>query len=151
MRKSYLKFFFVLLCLGLLFGVGVVGYVFYKPKRNVAHAKAEFVLTSSQLLADFAKDEQAANQKYLSSAHGKVIRVTGIVAETTLAGDSVVTVLLQDPTVVEGGVYCSMEKSELEKVKSLRVGSTVSIKGECTGYLDITQEVQMVKCVFEKE
>jgi len=140
----------MIVAFGLLAGITVAVYVFNKPKRDIAKTAAEYSLTATQLMTEFTKDEQAANAKYLSAAYGKVISVSGTIGEIDQAGDTSLNILLKEPTMGSGSINCSMQKSEIPKAKSLKVGDNVAVKGECTGYLDIINEVSLVKCLLEE-
>lgn len=150
MKSKIMRYGIIIVAFGLLAGISVAVYVFNKPERDVAKTAAEYTLTATQLMMEFTQDEQAANAKYLSAAYGKVISVSGTIGEINLAGDTTVNILLKEPTMGTGSINCSMQKSEIPKAKSLKVGDKVAVKGECTGYLDIINEVSMVKCLLEE-
>lgn len=150
MKNKIVLYGIIIVAFGLLAGVSVAVYVFNKPKRDVAKTAAEYTLTATQLMTEFTQDEQAANAKYLSAAYGKVISVSGTIGEINLAGDTTLNILLKEPTMGPGSINCSMQKSEIPKARSLKVGDKVAVKGECAGYLDIINEVSMVKCLIEE-
>lgn len=150
MNKTIKKCGIILVSACFLTGVGLGIYQFNKPKRNIAKTKAEYSVTVAQLLTEFIRNEQAANAKYLSAAYGKVIQVSGIVGEIDQKGDTVLNLSLKEPATNAGRVNCSMEKKEITKAKALKMGDKVVVKGECTGYLDITNEVSMVNCLLEE-
>lgn len=150
MNKKIIKYGIVIVCIGGLVGLGILSYMLFKPKRNIAATKAEYVLSATQLLTEFTQNEKTANAKYLSMAYGKVILVSGTLAEITEKGDTTLTLSLREPANKEGGISCSMDKTEIAKAKLLKVGDKILVKGECTGYMDITNEVLMVKCLLEK-
>lgn len=151
MNKKIIKYGIVIICLGGLIGMGALSYMLFKPKRNIANIKPEYTISATQLLTEFTKDEPAANAKYLSTAYGKVIQVSGILAEKTEIGDTTLTLSLRETDMKEGGIHCSMEKIEIPKGRLLKVGDSISVKGECTGYIDITNEVLMVKCLVVRD
>ena len=150
MKNQTLKYGVVLVALGLIIGISIAIYLFNKPKRDIAKAKVEYSITAAQLVTEFTQNEHGANAKYLSAAYGKVIQITGIVKEINLTGDSLLNLSLRDSTACPGSVNCSMEKPELSKAMFLRVGDKVTIKGECTGYMDITNEVTLIKCSLKQ-
>src|SRR6185369_9250118 len=54
---------------------GIYGYTEYNRKpADLSDAKPDNIVTASQLLGDYSKDEKAANQKYLN----KVTSVRGV-------------------------------------------------------------------------
>lgn len=150
MKNKIALYGIIIVAFGLLAGIGVVVYVFNKPKQDVAKTATEYSLTAAQLMTEFTQDEKAANAKYLSAAYGRVISVSGTIGEIDQKGDSILNILLKDPVMGPGSINCSMQKSEIPKAKSLKAGDKVAIKGECAGYLDIINEVSLVKCLVEE-
>src|ERR1035437_300852 len=135
MKNKILKYGIWVVLIGLLAGICIAIYMFNKPKRDISNTKPEYTVTAEQLLTEFTKNEQAANAKYLSESGGKVIQVSGIVAEIDQKGDTTLTISLKGLSDSQR-INCSMEKTGIPEAKSLKVGDKVSIKGECTGYLD---------------
>jgi len=149
MKTRILTYGIWVVLIGLLAGICIAIYMFNKPKRDISNTKPEYTVTAEQLLTEFTKNEQAANSKYLSESGGKVIQVSGLIAEIEQKGDTTLTISLKGLSDSQR-INCSMEKTGIPEAKSLKAGDKVSIKGECTGYLDITNEVSMVNCIYEK-
>ncbi len=89
--------------------------------------KADYILASGELIKEFMANDTAANKKYLE----KVLAVSGPVASIDIATDSGSTIKFADNT----GSYAifSLEKTQLNKVKMIKAGDTVSVKGVCSG------------------
>ena len=124
MRKSFKKIIVVIL----LFIVAgfIVGYFMWnKPQRKVENEKG-IEITSAQLVKDYQANEANANKKYLD----KAIQVTGTVSDikNNQDGNSTITLASDDAFT---GVFCTL-KEKPEKVTS---GSTIIIKGICSGML----------------
>lgn len=149
MKNRILKYGIWLILIGFVVGMSIAIYMFNKPKRNIAKTKPEYIVSADQLLTEYSKNEQAANAKYLSESGGKVIQVSGIIAEIDQQGDTALNISLKGQSDSKR-INCSMEKTNIPGATSLKAGEKVAIKGECTGYLDITNEVSMVKCIYEK-
>src|SRR5690606_16275335 len=81
------------------------------------------------LVKAFEKDEQHANSIYL----GKAIQVKGEIEETikNQNGQTVVRLRYEDPM---SGVQGTMKDKELK----VEAGQTVTIKGFCNGYIELT-------------
>ncbi|HJV79066.1 MAG TPA: hypothetical protein VJ602_11845 [Paludibacter sp.] len=150
MKNKIIKYGGIIGVVGFMIVLSVAIYMFNKPKRNIAKTKAEYALTATQLITEFIQNEPAANSKYLSAAYGKVIQVSGIIGEINLTGDTILNLSLKEPGMKSGSVNCSMQRTELNKIKLLKIGDKVTVKGECTGYLNITNEVSVVKCLLEE-
>jgi hypothetical protein len=131
---KYIKILLVIACLG-----GITGFYLYnKPVKSTSSKSADLGIRSEILFNEFAKDENAANVKYLD----KVISITGVVTNVTIEdGLSIVTLKTASDMF---GVICKMEGDD-EKVKSVKAGDEITIKGVCTGML---MDVVMVRCVI---
>ena len=136
MRKKY--FFIAGILLLCLAGWGF--YLYHQPHTGVAGIKPVAVLTATELYNNFQQDETKANGLYLD----KVVLVKGVVGEIAQT-DSTLTIQLQSGDIT-GGINCSLVVQENSK-KLLPVrGSTVAVKGKCTGYL---VDVNLVDGVLE--
>ena len=103
-----------------------VAYVMWnKPQRKVENEKG-IEVTSAQLVKDYQANEAEANKKYLD----KAIQVTGVVADikNNQEGNSTITLSSDDAFT---GVFCTLK----EKPVNVTAGSTIIIKGICSGML----------------
>ena len=119
-------------------------YLFNKKPADVRTEKPSYEIEAAALLADFNKDEEAANQKYLD----KVIAVKGKVAEIkmdTVTGQATVFLDSGDPMAA---ISCSFYDDEAAAVKQLTKGTETIIKGQCTGKL---MDIVLNKCSIEKQ
>jgi RecG-like helicase len=129
-----------------LIAMGAAAYGFYlynKKPADVRKLPADFEMAASALVADFSKDETAANHKYLD----KVIAAKGKITEVKLdaaSGQATVTLDTGDPLAA---VTCSFYNEESTVVKKLQAGTEVVVKGKCTGKL---MDVVLNKCSIEQ-
>ena len=115
-----------------------VKWIFQPASKSVQNKDAEFMFGASALVNEFITDEQMANSLYLD----KVIQVTGTVNNIVDDG-SIIVVSLKDPESTSG-VLCSFDKSSvLSSADKLTMGSTITVKGVCTGFL---LDVVLTKC-----
>jgi OB-fold nucleic acid binding domain. len=135
---------------GILFltAIGVALYMYFKPHRNISTSNADYTLTASALYHDFSTNEAAANQKYLSADKGKVIQVSGIVKEINRDQQGALSIVINEPSMQNGGINCSFQIGDTDKAGNIKKGDRLTVKGECTGYLDITDEVTLINCVL---
>lgn len=124
-RKSVLFFAGALLCL--LLGTWSF-YLYRKPRRTAANARAEQLIAAKELYLSFEKNEQKANQLY----NNKVLEVSGTVLQVQQTGQSF-SILLFGGNKEGAGVNCSIAAGY--KGKMPVAGQTVKIKGICTGFL----------------
>ncbi|WP_411029576.1 OB-fold protein [Spongiimicrobium sp. 3-5] len=114
---------------GVLFFSAITYYAFYHVDRmDTAKAPTEVKISSENLVTSFLADENSANSKFVE----KTIEVAGVVREITFLNDRY-TIFLQG-----GGEFClmcDMQANQLEKVRSIRPGQEVLLKGICKGFL----------------
>lgn len=129
----------LLVFLGLAFAFG---YMYYKPHPKASGKPADFIVTAQEFLKAYTEDEAAADAKYLD----KIIEVKGLIRQISPADDGSMTITLGDKSEI-GGVSAALLQTETEKIKNLKVGDEVTIKGFCSGYL---MDVIMVKCMINE-
>lgn len=101
--------------------------IFYETFNSIDNVKADYSLAAGDMLNEFLTNDTASNKKYAE----KVLEVSGTVAAVETAADSTSTIRFEDST----GSYAifSMEKSQIDRVKNIKTGEVVSIKGVCSG------------------
>lgn len=136
------KKIFLVLGLMILTGAAVGFYLFNKPHQSVSSATPDFKFVSAAIIGEFEKDETTANKKYL----GKVVEVSGIIAEKTKDEQGKINVTIQGADIA--GIGCVFEAAAQESASKLKEGEEVKIKGICTGIL---MDVVMVDCVVVED
>jgi hypothetical protein len=136
MKKKYIQ---AIVAIGLvLLAVGMVyAYMIWnKPQRDVKEETA--IAVQAQALFDaYTNNENQANTTYLD----KAVAVTGEVTQvqTNQQQQQVLTLKTADPMF---GVQCTMKEPS-----SATVGSTVTVKGICTGFL---MDVVIIDCYISQ-
>lgn len=121
----------------ILVSAGVISYLYYKKPADIRKSTADQETTAALLLKDFSDNEAAANARYLD----KVIVVEGNISKIELnEGNPTVFLDTGDPMAA---VTCSFYETEIPLLKNLKIGTTVKIKGLCTGML---MDVVLNKC-----
>lgn len=111
--------------------------------------RADFILSVNDLLKEFVANDTAANKKYTE----KVLQVDGVVSAVDIAADSTSTIRFED----SAGSYAifSMEKSQVDKIKNIKTGDAVSVKGVCSGsiFSDIlgTTSISFKRSILKKQ
>jgi tRNA_anti-like len=132
---KYVKILFVIAGLGI-----ITGFYFYnKPVKSTKSKNADVVIRSEDLFNEFSNDENAANNKYLD----KIISISGEV--TNIANEDGLSIVTLKTNSDMFGVICKIEQNE-DKVKTIKAGDKIKVKGACTGML---MDVVMVRCVIE--
>lgn len=119
------------------------GYVFVtflvEPNRDTSRARTEVRISSENLVSSFLADERSANTSYVE----KTIEVQGIVREITFINDHY-TVFLHGGDEL-ACLMCDMQTDQLERVKELKPGQKVLLKGVCKGFL---MDAILLNCVL---
>ena len=136
-RNQAFKIITTLLLTGAIIGAVVFYKTWYMPHRDVKEEKG-IEVTAQSIMDSYSADEKKANTLYLD----KAIQVRGEVTEISKnkAGKTIVSLKTSDPMA---GVRCTMK----ETAANITKGSTVSIKGVCTGYL---MDVTIIDCYVAK-
>lgn len=124
----------------LLIGAAWGYHLYVKPHQSAAGETADFSISADSLYQQYQSDEHSADQKYL----GKVIEVSGKLAEIQHSGSSEIWILSPQPG--GGGINCQLfagTKIDPEP----RGGDAVTVKGRCTGFL---MDVNLADCVLRK-
>jgi tRNA_anti-like len=91
------------------------------------NVKSDYTIGAAELIKEFAINDTATNKKYSD----KMLSVVGTTSAVEILQDSTSTIKFEDST----GSYAifSLEKTQFDKVKTIKQGDAVSIKGVCSG------------------
>ncbi len=91
------------------------------------NVKADYTIGAAELIKEFTANDTATNKKYSD----KMLAVTGNTSAVEILPDSTSTIKFEDST----GSYAifSLEKNQFDKVKTIKQGDAVSLKGVCSG------------------
>lgn len=106
------------------------GYSEYsRSNKNYQHVKPDFSVSAIDLVREFEAGDSAAGGKY----NGKAIEVSGNVKTIDKDEKGFYTVTLGDSTSLSS-VRCSMDTAHKDDAAGLRTGSSVILRGACTGF-----------------
>lgn len=123
----------------LIMAVAGYGWYLYNQKpADVRKLTADMELSAANLAQQFKENEMLACNRYIE----KILIVSGKVTSVELndMGQAMVSLETSDPLC---SVVCSFYSEETGTVKQLTTGTTVRIKGNCTGML---ADVILNKC-----
>jgi hypothetical protein len=122
------KIIITILVLGTI--IAVLAYKMYnKPHLDVASAKADVTISANDLINAFSTNESDANAKYLE----KIIEVKGTVSSFKIEKEKgIVSIETEDDF---GSILCHLSEASTLKMKELKGGQAIAIKGICTGFL----------------
>jgi tRNA_anti-like len=135
-KKKIIRFTLLSILIIVVAG-GFVGYKMWtKPHRNV-DAATSIPVAAAQLAVAYETNEPFANSQYLD----KVLKVRGTISSISKnqKGEPVVTLTGTDMS----GVICTLEGAAPTEITT---GTSVNIKGICTGYLT---DVVLVRCIVQ--
>jgi hypothetical protein len=125
------------------------GYGEYSRKvKDLANVDAQVKMQSSELISVFEKNESAANSELLD----KIIAVTGNVKQIERNEYGYYTVVLGDQGSMSS-VRCSMDSVHVKDIAGIKEGSSVTVKGACTGFNAdelLGSDVILNRCVIEE-
>jgi hypothetical protein len=106
------------------------GYSEYsRSNKNYQHVKPDFSISASDLIHEYEAGDSAASLKY----NGKAIEVSGNVKTIDKDEKGFYTITLGDSTSLSS-VRCSMDTTHKDDAAGLIAGSSVTLRGACTGF-----------------
>jgi len=127
-----LRYILIIVLLVIVIGAGIGLKMFFKPHDDVNRMKADFKIEAPALISEFQKAEDAATAKYSE----KVLEISGKLALKNQLPNGTTLLVLEDEMQ---GISCQLDSNWVAANKpileSLQVGSPVTVKGVCQGYL----------------
>ncbi len=124
-------------------------YVYFMPHRDVQSVEAFATISTNDLVAEYLKDNAAANIKYLADdGDSKVLNITGRVNSTETDQKNQIVLILKDEGAVIG-VSCTFMQSTNKNAEKLKVGDEVKIKGVLRSGVDEDSEMLEEDVIIE--
>ena len=124
------------------------GYSEYTRKvKDLSTVKAQVKMEADELISAFEKNEAEANAMFLD----KIIAVSGTVKAIEKNDMGYYSVILGNESM--SSVRCSINPEHQEAVASLVEGSSVTMKGACTGFNAdelLGSDVILNRCVVQR-
>lgn len=128
-KKKLLKIAAIVVIAGVLIGGGVGLYLFNMPHRDVQSASVDYSLKSSEIVAEYFADRDAANNKYLAAdGDSKILKITGTIAKISDDFNGNKVVLLKE-NGEEAGVSATFTPETNQHAEGLSRGQTITVKG----------------------
>jgi hypothetical protein len=135
--KTYLKILLGVVLLFILAGVGNGLYLFTKQHKNLGKVKPDFVITAVDLQKAFEDNEAAATAKYVK----KILEIEGEVESVKTGEANVLNVTIKSGSDLSSVICTFVPATDPAK---FTIGSRVTVRGECSGFL---MDVLMNNCV----
>jgi len=131
--KRLLIFLVIIVIVGGLYGI----YSYNKNPVDTRDESADFEISAPGIVKEFSANEDASTKKYVD----KILIVTGEIKEIDI---STSTLFLDgsDPLIT---ITCSFYANESNRLKKLKSGDIVKVKGKCTGKLI---DIVMNNCIL---
>ncbi|MGB5820643.1 MAG: hypothetical protein WBG90_14255 [Saonia sp.] len=115
--------------------------VFFSDTRimDMAEERTDIAISSDSLISSFIVDENLANSRYVE----KTIEVEGVIREVNFLNNRY-TVFLQGENQM-ACLMCDMQTDQTGRIKKLKLGQTVRLKGICKGFL---MDAILLNCVI---
>lgn len=147
-RKVFIKWSLILFLTILLTGSAVFLYLFYLPHRDVVSLNADFNLRSEELVEEYLRNAENANQRYLDDeGQSKIISVTGTVfeIEEDFSGNKVVLLMSKGQ---KAGVSCTFTKETSSQTDKINSGQEVTIKGVIRSGASFDEDMEIYENVI---
>ncbi len=128
MRKKSILYVLIIL---FFVGAAIVFYAyreFFRKAEDVSTVQSAYQRSAIELIQEFKSNEQASNTLYL----GKVLSVSGMV-KSVESSDGTFTISLGDTTDLSS-VRCTLDSLHGAEAGGLRIGSSIAVKGYCSGF-----------------
>lgn len=131
MKRKILTAGAVLAGLGLIAGIFVYFFLFNKPHTDYSKAEADFEMRAVAVFEEFRTNPELASGKY----NGKVLSLTGELTAVEQPDSLTIAVFSYEEGMFGSeGVRFTMLPEYAGSVVAVAPGSTITLKGLCTGY-----------------
>ena len=147
-KRKVIRIIAIIGIAGVLTSAGIGAYMFYKPHRDVQSAKADYILTSSQIVAEYLADNQAANQKYLAAdGDSKILEISGEVNEISENFNGQKVVLLNGGKD-KAGVSAIFTAETNDNLYGITIGQAIKVKGVIRSGASYDEDLEMYENVI---
>lgn len=147
-KKKIFKIIAIVAIAGALIVGGIGLYLFNMPHRNVQSVSADYSLKSSEIVAEYLSDKDAANHKYLAAdGDSKILEVTGTIAKISENFNGNKVVLLKEDGE-SAGVSATFTPETNQNTKGLSIGQTITVKGVIRSGASYDEDLELYENVI---
>ncbi|MDP4263045.1 MAG: hypothetical protein Q8941_10995 [Bacteroidota bacterium] len=128
-KKKFVWPVILLIIVTIVFGAWKGCTEYNRRNKDLGTVKADVKISAVDLIHDYETNDSASNRKYL----GKVVEVTGYVKDVKKDDTGNYTIVLGDSSGLSS-VRCAVDTTHQQDAASLAVGSSATIRGNCTGF-----------------
>lgn len=146
-KKRILKLFLILVIAGIIIGGGIALYMFNMPHRDVQSQKADYSLSSTEIVNEYLNDKDAANKKYLAAdGESKILEITGTIQKISEDLNGQVVILIKNEGDKAGVRSTILPGSEL-LISELKTGENITVKGVIRSGANYDEDLEMYEHV----
>ena len=147
-KNKMIRTLLILTGVAILIGGGVGLYMFNMPHRNIQATKSDYTLNATDIVNEYLKDPEKANEKYLDEeGESKILEVTGKIASITTDFNNQKVILLKEENS-RAGVTCTFTIKTSNSVENLKQGQFISIKGVIRSGASYDEDLEMYENVI---
>ena len=144
------KIILIIVIIGILAAI-YPAYLYFMPHRDVQETEAFASLSSKQLVDEYLKDNATANAKYLEKdGNSKVLIIEGLISSITKDQNDQTVMLLKDASE-EAGVNCTFLIDAENRIKDLKLGDNIRVKGFITLGASYDEDLEMYEDVIMQD
>ena len=128
-QRNLIRSLVILILLGIGFGVWQGLKEYNRTHDDLLGVKADINIAAADLIRAYETNDSLANQKYL----GRIVETSGNVKNIEQDEKGYYTVILGDSSSLSS-VRCSMDTTHNQDAAHLTAGSSVKLRGACTGF-----------------
>lgn len=131
--KKWMKAIIALAIIGIAAAVVMYFFVYNKPHPDYENLKADFSVSAEQLYKEYSTENMITSEKY----NGKTLEISGTVSSVETS-DSTATIIFvfNQGDFGDEGIRVSLLNKFVSQAAALTSGTSLKIKGLCTGYND---------------
>ncbi|MCF6185676.1 MAG: OB-fold putative lipoprotein, partial [Bacteroidales bacterium] len=123
----------------------------FMPHRDVQKTEAFATLSSKEIVNEYLKDNAAANNKYLEKdGNSKVLIIKGTIFSVSKDQNNQTVILLKDAGE-SAGVSCTFLPEAGERIKNLKIGDKIKVKGFITLGASYDEDLEMYEDVIMQD
>jgi len=147
-RKKIIRALLIAAGSGIIIATGTILYVFNTPHRDVQSSRADFSVTSTQIVGEYLTNLDEANSKYLSDdGDSKILEVTGKVSKKSEDYNGQVVLLLKEGSD-KAGVSATFTSETKTNASTVKVGELVTVKGVIRSGASYDEDMELYEHVI---
>lgn len=147
-RKKRIRVIAIIGVAGLIIGGGIGLYMFNMPQRDVQSTKTDYSLSSSQIVAEYLSDNEAANKKYLAAdGDSKILEITGEVSKISENFKGQKVVLLKNGQD-KAGVSATFLTETKNNLIGITAGQIITVKGVIRSGASYDEDLELYENVL---